>query len=101
MIFIRGSLTLLKKFEVIFFNLALRDKLIYLIRFQQYNLRLERGNLEISNLVRLRVDGLVGATMPLGTLKKSKSFGKVAPNGSIKIMYKWKNEMQAIEHGEF
>ena len=86
MIFVGGSLTLKKKFEVKdFLNSAEDQGLTYLIMVPaMYNLCIERGEFNSSRLSKWRIGGFGGAPMPIGTLKKLK---KDLPNLSLINIY--------------
>ena len=86
MIFVGGSLTLKKKFEVKdFLNSAEDQELTYLIMVPaMYNLCIERGEFNSSRLSKWRIGGFGGAPMPIGTLKKLK---KDLPNLSLINIY--------------
>ena len=86
MIFVGGSLTLKKKFEVKdFLNSAEDHGLTYLIMVPaMYNLCIERGEFNSSRLSKWRIGGFGGAPMPIGTLKKLK---KDLPNLSLINIY--------------
>ena len=86
MIFVGGSLTLKKKFEVKdFLNSAEDQELTYLIMVPaMYNLCIERGEFNSSRLSKWRIGGFGGASMPIGTLKKLK---KDLPNLSLINIY--------------
>ena len=86
MMFVGGSLTLKKKFEVKdFLNTAEDQELTYLIMVPaMYNLCIERGKFNSSRLSKWRIGGFGGAPMPIGTLKKLK---KVLPNLSLINIY--------------
>ena len=86
MIFVGGSLTLKKKFEVKdFLNSAENEGLTYLIMVPaMYNLCIERGDFSKLKLSKWKIGGFGGAPMPIGTLKKLK---KTLPNLSLINIY--------------
>ena len=75
-LFAGGNLILMKAFDVKeFLHLADKEKLTYLIMVPaMYNLCLHRANLDNYNLKNWRIGCFGGAPMPIGTIKKLRSF---------------------------
>ena len=75
-LFAGGNLILMKAFDVKeFLHLADKEKLSYLIMVPaMYNLCLHRANLDNYNLKNWRIGCFGGAPMPIGTIKKLRSF---------------------------